>query len=461
MWKKLAGLLSTYGIRNVLAQGYEKSVINPARYRQIRPAEETASGAAPAGRRRPGGLGTFPSSLFFVVHTFFPDTWGGTERFVLQLAQACAALGCRVHIFAYAPRGRGAFPCRSGGILYAEDSYQGLSVVRFRHSHAPKGALKQIDLNDAALLHFAEEWIKREQPDLVHHAYPGRSAAFLTACRRLNIPYVITLTDFFLCCHYATTVDQNGAYCGSSECGSRCSERCKAALIEDYGGRYAAAKGLLEQAEAVTVPSAFLAGRIGREFGVGAEVIPHGIAPRAARHRTAPVRNFAYVGKLCEEKGVFLLIEAFSGLEDPGLCLRLYGAGDVSHAAKAAKQDPRIQIMGAVEPERIAEVYETADCVAVPSLVPETYSFVLHEALQSGCLVVASALGALPEAVAPGTNAFLCAPGSADALLSALRQAAGFDWACYRQAAFPSPAEEMGAYQSLYASILDGGEKAT
>lgn len=462
MWNKLAGLLSTYGIRNVLAQGYEKSVLNPRRYQRIGPPEET-NPAIPekVERRALPENAERPPAIFFVVHTFFPDSGGGTERFILQLSQACSDLGCRVRIFAYAPRSRGAFPYRSAGILYAEDRCQGISVIRFRHSRAPKGILKRIDPNDPDLLCFAAEWLTRERPDLVHNAYPGRTAAFLTACEQLEIPYVVTLTDFFLCCHYATTVDRTGTYCGASECGRRCGARCKTALLEDYEGRYANAKSLLEHAGAVTVPSAFLAGRIGREFGVRAEVIHHGIVPCTFRRRTGPVRSFAYVGKLCEEKGVFLLIEAFRRLEDPGLSLYLYGAGNSSRAAKAAKRDPRIHIMGAVAPERIAEVYETVDCVAVPSLVPETYSFVLHEALESGCLVVAAALGALPEAVTPGVNGFLCVPGSAESLLSALRRAEAFRWEDYRRATFPSPAEEAGEYQSLYASVMARGKKAT
>lgn len=462
MWEKYAGLVSTYGIQNVLAQGYEKKVINPRRYQRIVPPEETYLAAeTPSWRGAPPGSAVRPWSVFFVVHTFFPDTGGGTERFVLQLAQNCTALGYRVRIFAYASRIKGAFPRSSAGILYAEDSYQGIPVVRFRHRRAPKDALKGINPKDADLFHFAEEWMKKERPDLVHNAYSGRTAAFLTACRQLNIPYVVTLTDLFLCCHYATMIDRDGAYCNTSECGSRCGAHCKTAMLKDYRDRYAGAKSLLEQASAVTAPSVFLAGRIQREFGVRSEVIRHGIAPCATGCRTGPVRSFVFVGKICEEKGVFLLIQAFCRLKDPSLSLKLYGDGEVSRAARAAKRDPRIRIMGAVAPERIGEVYQSADCVVVPSLVPESYSFVLHEALQSGCFTVASALGALPETLTPSVNGFLCAPGSEESLLSALRQALTFDWAHYRQTSFPSPEEETGEYQSLYDSILDGRERAT
>ena len=43
---------------------------------------------------------------------------------------------------------------------------------------------------------------------MVHCAYPQPMAAFLQACTEREIPYVVTLTDFNIFCHYATMVDR-------------------------------------------------------------------------------------------------------------------------------------------------------------------------------------------------------------------------------------------------------------
>ena len=53
------------------------------------------------------------------------------------------------------------------------------------------------------------------------------------------------------------------------------------------------------------------------------------------------------------------------------------------------------------------------DAVVIPSLVWESYSMVAHEALACGVPVIASRLGALPEAVRDGHNGLLFEPGSA------------------------------------------------
>lgn len=42
--------------------------------------------------------------------------------------------------------------------------------------------------------------------------------------------------------------------------------------------------------------------------------------------------------------------------------------------------------------------------------MPETYNFVVREALESGCLVVGSALGAISEVISPERNGFLFSP---------------------------------------------------
>jgi glycosyltransferase involved in cell wall biosynthesis len=60
------------------------------------------------------------------------------------------------------------------------------------------------------------------------------------------------------------------------------------------------------------------------------------------------------------------------------------------------------------------------DLVIVPSIEYETYSLVAHEAMARGIPVVASRVGALPEAIRHGENGLLFEPGSAAELAGIL-----------------------------------------
>jgi glycosyltransferase involved in cell wall biosynthesis len=64
------------------------------------------------------------------------------------------------------------------------------------------------------------------------------------------------------------------------------------------------------------------------------------------------------------------------------------------------------------------------DAVVVPSLVWETYSIVAREAMSLGIPVIASRIGALPEAIRHGDNGLLFTPGSAQELARILRDLA-------------------------------------
>jgi glycosyltransferase involved in cell wall biosynthesis len=62
------------------------------------------------------------------------------------------------------------------------------------------------------------------------------------------------------------------------------------------------------------------------------------------------------------------------------------------------------------------------DIVIVPSIVAETYSIVAREAFANGIPVIASNIGALPEAIRPEENGWLVEPGDSPGLASLLTE---------------------------------------
>jgi len=447
-----------FGTVMLLSKAWEKYVVDPHRFRgdckrtiPHFPVEishgETPIPHPPATPKK--------LTVCYFLHYFYPDKQGGTERFILNLAKGQQRMGNCVHVVTLGKQERGRYSCREGEILWEEFTFENIPVTQIRYRRAPRGLYYDcIDPEEPHMTAFAEKILSRYAPDVVHLAYPQPFAALARVCMKRSVPYLVTLTDFNIFCHYATMVRKDGLFCAGSGQGERCRENCKTYGVKDFHRRYQNASLLLQGAFDITVPSRFVAAVVGQEFPeVQIHVVPHGLGgdfvPNRKRTQT---RTFLYAGTLSELKGVRLLIQAFRNI--PGdIALLICGGGDFSYVEllkRAAGEDERIRFCGEVSADRMPEMYRQADCVVVPSIWYETYNFVLREALSCGCIGVASHLGAMPEAIAEGENGFTFEAGDVRALGAALRRAAAFDWSGYRQKTFPQIEDEAFQYQYLY-----------
>jgi len=108
--------------------------------------------------------------------------------------------------------------------------------------------------------------------------------------------------------------------------------------------------------------------------------------------------NYLFVGRLDQEKGVRVLVEAFSRARLP---LNIIGAGplepDVRAAAAAADN---ITYLGAQPRERVLAEMRAARALVIPSVCYESFPFVVVEALATGLPVISSDLPNLRALVA-------------------------------------------------------------
>ncbi len=402
-------------------------------------------------------------SICYLIHYFFPDKNGGTERFVLNIAKEQQRLGNNVRVITLGKRELNEYSNREKNIYWENFEFKGIPVTQIRYHRAPRGLYyDSIDDNEPNMRSFAELYLKDNRFDVVHAAYAQPFATFLNVCSEKKIPYMVTLTDFCLLCHYATMVDKRGDFCSGSERGRKCSKACPTYGLKDSKNRYTLAKKLLNGAKHITVPSEFVAKIIENEFTVACvEVIPHGISDvfKNKNIRTS-TKKFVYAGTLSDLKGVELLIRTFSCLKGNDLTLNIYGEGEstyVSRLKKVASVDSRIAFCGEVSEEDIAQAYQEADCIVVPSVWFETYNFVLREALACGCLAIASNMGAMPEAVMVGKNGYIFEAGNEESLHDVLEKAKNFNWKEYEQFVFPQIKEEGDKYNVIYHNIEQSG----
>lgn len=107
----------------------------------------------------------------------------------------------------------------------------------------------------------------------------------------------------------------------------------------------------------------------------------------------------SFFGRLVEEKGVKVLIEAIK-LSDKGITFAIYGEGPLqAYVVSAAQKIKNLKYMGIVDPTLLPLHYSAADLVLMPSLHEEGFGRVAAGALFCGTPVIASNRGALPEVV--------------------------------------------------------------
>jgi teichuronic acid biosynthesis glycosyltransferase TuaC len=121
-------------------------------------------------------------------------------------------------------------------------------------------------------------------------------------------------------------------------------------------------------------------------------------------------RVLAFAGTLCVDKGIFDLVEALRGLDDPPLLLALGDGPDATAfaaALRAAEID--VRLFGNVSQSTVASAFAAADAVTLPSH-KEGLPVTVCEAMLSARCVVATAVGGIPEIVRDGDTGFLAEP---------------------------------------------------
>ena len=137
--------------------------------------------------------------------------------------------------------------------------------------------------------------------------------------------------------------------------------------------------------------------------------------------------TFATVGSLIPIKGIDILIKAFRNITIDNIRLEIYGhdSTTINYAdtlEQIANGDKRIHFKGHFPPEQREEIYNSVDVLVIPSISPETFSLVAREALSLGKPVIASRIGALPEAVIDRVNGYVFEPGNEQELTEILRR---------------------------------------
>jgi glycosyltransferase involved in cell wall biosynthesis len=143
-----------------------------------------------------------------------------------------------------------------------------------------------------------------------------------------------------------------------------------------------------------------------------------------ANHPRAQTLVVGCVARMDAEKGVLLLLEAFSRLAGKYPEARLILAGDGNALAELKRRvaesglTPRVSFLGHYD-GNVNDLLAGFDIYAFPSLW-EGFPYSIIEAMRAGCAIVSTNVGGIPEAIEHGKHGLLVQPGSVEELQSAL-----------------------------------------
>lgn len=125
-----------------------------------------------------------------------------------------------------------------------------------------------------------------------------------------------------------------------------------------------------------------------------------------------------FVGRLSEEKGFDILLEAIQNM-DLEVGLEAVGSGDIENYQKMARNLgilDQVDFVGEVEHDKVPKYMAGAEVAIVPSRIREAFGIVGIEALSSGTPVIGADIGGIPDYIEDGKNGFLFEPGNSEDL---------------------------------------------
>lgn len=188
--------------------------------------------------------------------------------------------------------------------------------------------------------------------------------------------------------------------------------------------KYAAKYRIIGRADVIVANSKALADHVEGDV----EVIPNSYRDEFFSvldgEERAPL-GIVYLGRLSEDKGVDLLIEAAADLKDDfdGVSLTIVGDGTarehLENLAGVSSLGDSVKFLGSQGPEEANRILNRNSLVVIPSRMPEPFGTVALEAAAAGCVVVYANHGGLPDAA--GKQAVAFTPLDSTSLNGALR----------------------------------------
>jgi glycosyltransferase involved in cell wall biosynthesis len=326
-----------------------------------------------------------------MINTLYPPiAVGGAERSVCLLAEALARSGDQVAVVSLHPEPQETVESRNDVRVYR---------LPMDHRYWPFGGGEKPGKVARLWWHLGEAWNIRaaervgrildlEKPDVVHtNNLCGFSVAVWREVKKRKIRLVHTLRDYYLLC------SRSALFREGSVCIQRCTD-CKA-LTANRRPASQLVDAVVSISEYVlkchTQCNYFSGAPAAVIYNIGGtKTIP---SPKSHREDTL---FFGCIGRLEDEKGIRVVLEATQRLSAPNWRLKIAGVGLDGYvdALKERFTDPRIEWLGFTSPQQF---YASIDVTIVSSVWPEPLSRTVIETFASGKSAICAQSGGIPE----------------------------------------------------------------
>ena len=327
------------------------------------------------------------------------ETIGGTERYMVDVTEALECAGHEVHTFTLSTRGshvRG--HKRVFGFEDPEPRWRHLGHVFFHLS----------------LYAALRACVVKLQPDVVHlHNNYRFAISVLLAIRGCRV--VQTVHDY--CGIYPTAYCHHPKSCATASLGTAIRHGCMNWKLLVTEGWLLYNRRFIDRhfVNAFLAPSRDLYLRLmnaGQRNVTHLPNLVHASALAAIGPRTEHKRVVLYVGILAKHKGVEILVKAAQQLQERFEDLALWIVGSGPEEANLKRLADMLELRnvtfwGHQDRAAVANCYERAEVVVIPSLWLENAPLVAYEAMAHGRALVVSDTGGLPELVAHGESGFV------------------------------------------------------
>lgn len=352
---------------------------------------------------------------------------------------------------------------RSAGHQVVQDIVANPTTVR-----ASAAALARAPWNNAAARR-VRTLAERERPEVahVHNTWFADSPAVIEALSTAGVPVVATLHNYRLLCVNGVLF-RDGSPCldcvGSSPI-SGVVHRCYrgSAVLSSVAASTIAVHRFLrtwqERVAVLLVPTDFA-----RDTFVRAGLPPRRLLVKShftedpGPRRTPPSASSTvlFVGRLTEEKGVDVLLEAWERFAESSLELLVIGDGPLRGRLEA-DAGRRVRFLGRLSPMEVRRHMLDARVLVFPTVWLEPFGMVLIEAMACGLPVVASDIADAASILGAAADGLLIRPADAVALAGALHRledgetldAAGAAGRARYEALF-TPAAGLSALENAY-----------
>ncbi len=387
--------------------------------------------------------------ILFVIHDFLPSHQAGAEIYTYRLAKE---LSKNHEICLFFTE----FTPLTLSYKATERTFNNLRCIEVFRPF--KTDLLGEPYNDIKMETIFQTVLDEFKPDIIHLQHLlYHSFRYPEIAKHNNIPVLFTLHDYWLTCpRWGQRLQGNLEICHTVDW-TKCADclyekpensnrftlqsfyhlfrqkisrsRTSETRINSLKERNRHILAAIENIDLFTAPSPFLRNEF-IQYGIPEDKIifsDNGFDTthfKKHKHKKNSLVRFAFIGTLCEHKGVHVLIEAFNQVPENKAQLHIYGNLDwfpeYNSRLRKMVTSPAIFFEGLIPNDEIATILSEIDVLVVPSIWFENSPLTIHEAFMAGVPVITSDIGGMADLVTDGVNGLLFAVGDSTELTKAM-----------------------------------------